>query len=189
MPVSAAGGGPGVLRSASRSQPAHHHHLLARHLQPTSAPRPPRFYIPARLADAAPGAVLRLQAEESRHAAKTLRLRQGDRIELCDGSGFVALAEMGGVDRAGAVAQVLDAAQLVPAVGWQWRVACACGSLKGGRSDWLVEKCAELGAAAFTPLLTHRSPTIGGGGGRDDGRPAGRGAKQAGRRRGAPPAG
>lgn len=70
----------------------------------------------------------------------------------------------------------------VPLRGWQWEVACACGSLKGGRSDWLVEKAAELGAASLTPLLTQRSPSIGSGG--DDERPAAQGGKRAGRRRG-----
>lgn len=49
----------------------------------------------------------------------------------------------------------------VPRSGWQWEVAAACGSLKGGRADWLVEKCVELGADAFVPLLTQRSPIIG----------------------------
>ena len=44
-------------------------------------------------------------------------------------------------------------------------MAAACGSLKGGRADWLVEKCVELGAAAFVPLLTERSPVIGSAGG------------------------
>ena len=41
-------------------------------------------------------------------------------------------------------------------------VVVACGGLKGGRADWLVEKCAELGAASLVPLLTERSPTVGG---------------------------
>jgi 16S rRNA (uracil1498-N3)-methyltransferase len=30
-------------------------------------------------------------------------------------------------------------------------------ALKGGRVDWLVEKCTELGATRFVPLLTERS--------------------------------
>ncbi|KAH9695077.1 16S rRNA (uracil(1498)-N(3))-methyltransferase [Citrus sinensis] len=33
-------------------------------------------------------------------------------------------------------------------------------TLKGGRADWLVEKCTELGAQSVTPLLTERSPSI-----------------------------
>lgn len=52
-----------------------------------------------------------------------------------------------------------------PVVGPQWEVWVACGSLKGGRADWLVEKCVELGAASLVPLLTERSPTCSGGDG------------------------
>ncbi|KAH9655552.1 16S rRNA (uracil(1498)-N(3))-methyltransferase [Citrus sinensis] len=33
-------------------------------------------------------------------------------------------------------------------------------TLKGGRADWLVEKCTELGAQSVTPLLTEHSPSI-----------------------------
>ena len=41
---------------------------------------------------------------------------------------------------------------------------CICPWLlmQGGRSDWLVEKSCELGAAAFQPLLTERSDSMGG---------------------------
>ncbi|KAE8683069.1 Detected protein of confused Function [Hibiscus syriacus] len=46
----------------------------------------------------------------------------------------------------------------------QWHIFSAFGSLKGGRADWLVEKCIichyELGASSVTPLLTKRSYTI-----------------------------
>ncbi|KAI3438675.1 hypothetical protein D9Q98_001096 [Chlorella vulgaris] len=148
----------------------------------------PRFYIPTPLATAAAGSMLRLPPDESRHAIKTLRLREGDRIELCDGRGWVTtaqIAELG--DRAGAVVHALDPGPLlVPRTGWQWEVACACGSLKGGRSDWLVEKCAELGAAAFVPLLTQRSPNIGSAdpGGGDGGKAERRGGKSGRRRAG-----
>jgi 16S rRNA (uracil1498-N3)-methyltransferase len=112
--------------------------------------------------------MLRLPPEEARHATKTLRLRAGDVLELCDGRGWLVRAELAQADRGGAAAHALEAAWRAPRAGWQWDVACACGSLKGGRSDWLVEKCAELGAAALTPLLTERSPVIGGSAADDD---------------------
>eukprot|EP00210_Caulerpa_lentillifera_P002155 g2069.t1 len=37
----------------------------------------------------------------------------------------------------------------------------ACGSLKGNRADWLIEKATELGASSFIPLLSERSSVIG----------------------------
>jgi 16S rRNA (uracil1498-N3)-methyltransferase len=38
-------------------------------------------------------------------------------------------------------------------------VAAACLTLKGGRTDWLIEKATELGAHALLPLVTERSQT------------------------------
>jgi RsmE family RNA methyltransferase len=49
----------------------------------------------------------------------------------------------------------------VPWEGKKLELVVACGSLKGGRSDWLIEKATELNAYAFTPLLTHNSRVMG----------------------------
>lgn len=46
-----------------------------------------------------------------------------------------------------------------PWQGPQWVVAAACLTLKGGRTDWLVEKATELGAHSLLPLITARSQT------------------------------
>lgn len=50
----------------------------------------------------------------------------------------------------------------VPWEGPRLELVVACGSLKGGRSDWLVEKATELGAFSVIPLLTVNSPQLGG---------------------------
>jgi 16S rRNA (uracil1498-N3)-methyltransferase len=57
-------------------------------------------------------------------------------------------------------------------------LAVGCLGLSGGRSDWLVEKATELGAAALVPLVTERSSggSVGGGSGNSSG---GGGAKRA----------
>lgn len=78
--------------------------LASAMLQQAPASRPPRFYVPTQLAGSAAGSLLRLPADEARHAAKTLRLRPGDAVELCDGRGFIVVAELGAVDRGGAEA-------------------------------------------------------------------------------------
>lgn len=36
----------------------------------------------------------------------------------------------------------------------------ACGNLKGGRGDWLIEKATELNAYKFIPLMTERCQVI-----------------------------
>lgn len=80
---------------------------------PLSQHRPPRFYVPTTLASASSGSILRLSAEEARHATKTLRLRQGDRVELADGRGWLVVAELSDADRAGAVAHAVEAPRQV----------------------------------------------------------------------------
>lgn len=116
-------------------------------LHPTTTPticvqspaqRPPRFYVPASLRGAGAGAILRLPADEARHAIKTLRLREGDRLDLCDGRGWVAQAELAGADKAGAVVHTVAApVQVTPGCGhgqrWMaWAPAWLASHHSGG---------------------------------------------------------
>ncbi|KAH9695073.1 16S rRNA (uracil(1498)-N(3))-methyltransferase [Citrus sinensis] len=64
------------------------------------------------------------------------------------------------IDRTGLDVVALEDPKLVLPQHTQWNVFAAFGTLKGGRADWLVEKCTELGAQSVTPLLTERSPSI-----------------------------
>ena len=126
-----------------------------------------RFYVDDPLPSS--GGTFHLGREESRHATKALRLKPGDRLEVCDGAGGLVVAELVGVEgsgRDGGVAAVAAVGEVrrVPFAGPKWDVAVACGSLKGGRADWLVEKCSELGASSLVPLLTERSGSVGGSG-------------------------
>ncbi|CAI5477268.1 unnamed protein product [Closterium sp. Yama58-4] len=96
---------------------------------------------------------------------RSLRLRPGDLAELFDGQGSIVTVRLESIDRQqGLVLVATEAARKVPFSGPQWTVVAACGTLKGGRSDWLIEKCTELGAVGFIPLVTERS------GGRGEGR-------------------
>jgi len=124
-----------------------------------------RFYVDDPLPSS--GGTFHLGREESRHATKALRLKPGDRLEVCDGAGGLVIAELVGMEgsgRDGGVAAVaaVEEVRRIPFAGPRWDVAVACGSLKGGRADWLVEKCSELGAASLIPTLTERSNSVGG---------------------------
>ncbi|CAI7897852.1 unnamed protein product [Closterium sp. NIES-54] len=111
------------------------------------------------------GSAVRLVGSEASHMTRSLRLRPGDLAELFDGQGSIVTVRLESIDRQqGLVLVATEAARKVPISGPQWMVVAACGTLKGGRSDWLIEKCTELGAAGFIPLVTERS------GGRGEGR-------------------
>ncbi len=59
--------------------------------------------------------------------------------------------------RAAAQVHSVDSTVHRPWQGPEWTLAVACTTLKGGRTDWLVEKATELGARALLPLVTQRS--------------------------------
>ena len=107
--------------------------------------------------------MVQLPLTEALHASRTLRMKIGDVLEVCDGRGCTATAEwLDSQNKTGSLVRITSQVTLAPREPWEWTVAVACGSLKGGRGDWLVEKTAELGAATLLPLLTTRSPTIAG---------------------------
>ncbi|XP_075094306.1 uncharacterized protein LOC107815886 isoform X2 [Nicotiana tabacum] len=81
-------------------------------------------------------------------------------IELFDGKGGLVEGCIQSVDQTGLDIVALENPKSVSPHSTQWRIYAAFGTLKGGRADWLVEKCTELGACSVTPLLTERSPSI-----------------------------
>ncbi|KAK3287019.1 hypothetical protein CYMTET_5457 [Cymbomonas tetramitiformis] len=124
--------------------------------------RLPRFYHSEPLPPTI-GALTAMSEAESRHAIRSLRLKEGDLIELCDGAGKFVKVRLVRIQRRDVLAEAVEELREEQWHGPRWQVVAACGTLKGGRADWLVEKCTELGAVSFIPLLTERSPTIGDG--------------------------
>ncbi|CAL9151592.1 unnamed protein product [Musa hybrid cultivar] len=106
------------------------------------------------------GNAVRIQGDEFWHMTKVLRLGPNDRVELFDGKGGLVEGCIQSVSRTGLDIIALQEPQVVDPQGVQWHIYAAFGTLKGGRADWLVEKCTELGASSVTPLLTERSHTI-----------------------------
>ncbi|KAL8195270.1 hypothetical protein R6Q57_025673 [Mikania cordata] len=118
----------------------------------------PRFFTD--VLPSSKGSAVRVQGDEFWHMTKVLRLNTDDRIELFNGKGGLVEGCIESIDRTGADIVALENPKLVSTNATQWHVFAAFGSLKGGRSDWLIEKCTELGASSVTPLLTEHSPSI-----------------------------
>ncbi|KAL8134586.1 hypothetical protein AgCh_009563 [Apium graveolens] len=115
----------------------------------------PRFY--SLVLPPSQGNILRVVGDEFWHMTKVLRLNTNDRIELFDGKGGIVRGFIKSVDRGGLDFVALEDPKVVSPPSGEWHVFAAFGTLKGGRADWLVEKCTELGAKSLTPLLTERS--------------------------------
>ncbi|KAK0582995.1 hypothetical protein LWI29_032123 [Acer saccharum] len=118
----------------------------------------PRFF--SQVLPSSKGAVVRVEGDEFWHMTKVLRLSDNDRVELFNGKGGLIEGSIQRIDRSGLDFVALEDPKLVLPHYTQWHVFAAFGTLKGGRADWLVEKCTELGAHSVTPLMTERSPSI-----------------------------
>ncbi|GMY38773.1 ribosomal rna small subunit methyltransferase e [Fagus crenata] len=118
----------------------------------------PRFF--SQVLPPSKGGIVRVQGDEFWHMTKVLRLSTDDRVELFNGKGGLIEGCIQRIDRTGLDFVALEDPKLVPPQTTYWHVFAAIGTLKGGRADWLVEKCTELGAGSVTPLLTERSPSI-----------------------------
>jgi len=112
------------------------------------------FYCPA----LRPGLV-ELDDDQARHAGHSLRLRSGDKLTLFDGHGQVAAGTVqpetigpepkrrrGGRLPTPRRVRVDAVTQVPPPPRSLTLVVAAC---KGGRLDWLVEKCTELGVTTI----------------------------------------
>ena len=99
------------------------------------------------------GNIILLSKEESRHIAKSLRLRAGTEIELFDGKGTVFGAVILEVGRRVKVRlnHCLGRGDIQAKP-----VRVLQGMLKGKKMDTLVQKCTELGAASFHPFTSGR---------------------------------
>ena len=97
----------------------------------------------------------RVDGGQAHHVIHVLRLAEGDAVTLFDGRGVEYPAHI----------QCLDRAELTLTVSGRCevsresplRVTVAQSISSGERMDYTVQKCVELGMAAFQPLTTQRS--------------------------------
>ncbi|MGZ6392475.1 MAG: RsmE family RNA methyltransferase, partial [Ktedonobacterales bacterium] len=102
-----------------------------------------------------PGDEIDLPQEVAHQARDVLRLATGDTLHLLDGAGGEFPAEIVSFDRKRVIVRLGPRAQgrAEPAT----RVVLCQGMLKAAKFEWVLQKCTELGVAAFMPLLTERA--------------------------------
>lgn len=96
-----------------------------------------------------------LDEEQSRHIAKSLRMRVGDMLILTCGDG----------DDYGCIIDEINAGQVLLSVCYKQannseptvKVMLYQGVPKGDKMEDIIQKCTELGITAINPVLTHRS--------------------------------
>lgn len=101
-----------------------------------------------------PSPVMQLEGTEAHHLKRVLRKSLGDHVEIFDGSGRVARAEIIALSKKSVELKILQTTETPELPG---RITLATAVPKGDRFRWLVEKAVELNVDCLIPLITERS--------------------------------
>ena len=113
----------------------------------------PRFFIEEGAAAPGVGDLYTVSGEDARHIASSLRMREGEKLTLCDGAGNDYLCSVVSVGR-DVTARVLS---VFPSRGEPpYRAAVYQALVKGDKFDSVVQKSVECGASSVTPFLSSR---------------------------------
>lgn len=93
--------------------------------------------------------------EESRHIAKVLRRKAGDRIQVTNGRGGWFEAELDLVDQKNCRAQVLSF-ELKDPIPYELHMVVA-PTKNNDRFEWFLEKSTEFGVTSITPIVCDHS--------------------------------
>ncbi len=100
--------------------------------------------------------LITLDADESRHCARVLRMRAGQEIGIVDGKGTFCKAELIEVDARGTVASVFHRAAEYGKRPFYLHLAVA-PTKNIDRFEWLLEKATECGIDEITPIICEKS--------------------------------
>lgn len=111
-----------------------------------------RFFI--NNSEVSPGSTVTVDGDEARHILTVLRMREGDRLILINGSGAEMTAEItsaaGGIVTLAVIGQTLCAAE--PSN----KVTLFQCLPKAGKMELIIQKCVELGVRAIRPVYSKR---------------------------------
>lgn len=110
------------------------------------------FYAP----QAEPSDIIILDAEESRHCLRVLRLRTGDRVEVVDGNGNLYHAEIISDKGRQCELRIVECRKHFHQRDFKISIGMALPKNRE-RFEWFLEKATELGIDEVFPLLTERS--------------------------------
>lgn len=111
-----------------------------------------RFFI---LADQIRNGLVTLMGGDVRHIQKVLRLGVGDEVECLDGHGVVYRVKLTHVEQEHVIGEIQESYKVDSEP--ELQITIVQGIPKGDRWDYVLQKCSEVGATVFQPLLTERT--------------------------------
>lgn len=102
-----------------------------------------------------PGTRQTLSESTSKHCVQVLRMQVGDQLQLTDGRGRLALAELSLAHKKHSQVKILEIRQIPPP---SCQITLAIAPTKNiGRMEWLLEKLTEIGISSIILMATERT--------------------------------
>lgn len=99
--------------------------------------------------------LIHLNAETSKHCIQVLRMQIGHKIQLTNGKGLLATAQIVEADKKNTTVNI-EEVLTIPAP--EKKISIAAALLKNtSRYEWFLEKATEFGVTEIIPLLTKRT--------------------------------
>ena len=106
--------------------------------------------------DITPNGFCTLDAEESRHAVRVLRMREGDELNVTDGKGNLYLCRVVTADDRACVVEIAETLSTFHSPLSTFHLAVA-PTKNPSRMEWLVEKAVEIGVGEISLLQCDHS--------------------------------
>ena len=97
-----------------------------------------------------------LTAEESKHAIKVLRKKEGDILRFTDGKGNLFITEIAIADNKKTCVRIVTSEQRAKQHNYHLHIAIA-PTKNIDRFEWFLEKATEIGIDEITPIICSRS--------------------------------
>lgn len=108
----------------------------------------PRFFINEEITDD----VFFLKGEDAHHAARVLRLRQGELITLCDGNGTDYEGKISEISKEQVSVQILEKHDSETEI--KQHITLFMALPKGDKMEFIIQKATELGVSSIIPFLS-----------------------------------
>lgn len=93
--------------------------------------------------------------EDARHIARVMRGKPGDKLIVSDGVSREALVEIAAINEGVVTASIIE--NLLMTQEARVKITVAQSLPKGDKMEIVIQKCTEIGAAAFQPFLSERT--------------------------------
>lgn len=110
----------------------------------------PRFFIPFTPKEQ----YVRITGENARHIAKSLRMKKGEQVALCDGYAHDYICQISDINSEEVTLDILERRKSVSEPSLKVHLYQAMP--KGDKFEMIVQKSVELGVTQITPVVTSR---------------------------------